>query len=555
MILSFINFIWIFICAFMIGFACCQVLIRLKILPEDQSQLDVILLVGLAALTAGAQWFSLVYRIGLLANAFLFSFLILIGILFFNPIKTYWISLFAGRNIYKYFLLLGCLTLLFSCVAATMPEVYDTALYHNQAIQWIEKFGVVKGLGNLHNRLAYNSSFFALQALFSWTSVCGQSLHGMNSFIAIVFSSYSLIRILRPQKSAADSDHYWMEQFLNLFILYYICASIKEISSPATDFLPMLLVLYLFSKWARNSRLLPVLFLLSLFGVTAKLSIAPVVIIGLPILFSLIAKRRFRQIFSYILLGAFLVLPFLIRNVIISGYLLYPFALLDLFPVDWKMPIQTVITDNHEIIAWGRTLRDVKKYDWPLAQWFPVWFAELTYVEKILFAVQAVGFPVFLICRLKDLLQKRKLTDVAYMLFVCIVLFLYWFFSAPLIRYGMVFLYLAPLLTAGRFLESRKVSYKTVFSKLGTAVACILCLLMAHGILQDHEVIRLYNPSDYNSFPHESVEIAAGVILYYPTQGHASGYDTFPSFPYQRTLNTLELRGTDLKDGFRTKDK
>ena len=77
----------------------------------------------------------------------------------------------------------------FSCVAATMPEVYDTALYHNQAIQWIEESGVVKGLGNLHNRLAYNSSFFALQALFNWASVCGQSLHGMNSFIAIVFSS------------------------------------------------------------------------------------------------------------------------------------------------------------------------------------------------------------------------------------------------------------------------------------------------------------------------------------------------------------------------------
>ena len=41
----------------------------------------------------------------------------------------------------------------------------DTGLYHAQAIRWIEEYGVVCGLGNLHSRFAYNSAAFALCAL------------------------------------------------------------------------------------------------------------------------------------------------------------------------------------------------------------------------------------------------------------------------------------------------------------------------------------------------------------------------------------------------------
>lgn len=557
MILSFFNFIWIFICAFLTGFASCQLLIRLRILPENLLTLDIILFTGLTVLTAGAQWFSLVYRVGIIANISLLTILIVILVLFFKKIKDYWFALVSGHNIYKYLLLIGCLTLFFSFVAATMPEVTDTALYHNQAIQWIEKYGVVKGLGNLHFRLAYNSSFFALQALFSWTSIVGQSLHGMNSFIAILFTSYSLIRLFRFQKTAADSEHLYIEQLLNLFMLYYIYASISSISSPSTDFLPMLLILYIFSKWASNQQLLPVLFLFGLFGITVKLSIVPIVLIGLPLLFRLVSQHRYKQLLYYVLLGCYLVFPFLIRNIIISGYLFYPVAGLDFFPVDWKMPSETVIRDNHEIIAWGRRLNDVNKYEWPLTQWFPIWFAELSFDQKILFSLQVISLPFLFFLILKYTIRKHLFSSIPYMLSVSIIFLLYWFFSAPLVRYGMVFLYLIPLVSIGYVLERllTRSTALTVFSKILIILGCILCTLMPTDILQNREVIRIYNPSDYNSFKCLSVEIAPGVSLYYPTEGQMTGYDTFPSLPYPDTLDILELRGDDLKDGFRIKSE
>ncbi|MHB1482728.1 MAG: LIC_10190 family membrane protein, partial [Bellilinea sp.] len=58
--------------------------------------------------------------------------------------------------------------------AATNP---DTGIYHAQAIRWIETFPAVPGLGNLHTRFAYNSSWLVLNALFSLSFLGVQSFH------------------------------------------------------------------------------------------------------------------------------------------------------------------------------------------------------------------------------------------------------------------------------------------------------------------------------------------------------------------------------------------
>lgn len=51
----------------------------------------------------------------------------------------------------------------------------DTGLYHAQAIRWIEEYGVVPGLGNLHSRFAYNSAAFPLCAIYGMRWMAGGS--------------------------------------------------------------------------------------------------------------------------------------------------------------------------------------------------------------------------------------------------------------------------------------------------------------------------------------------------------------------------------------------
>ena len=60
--------------------------------------------------------------------------------------------------------------LIFFVLTAVVQNItwLDTQSYHAQNIQWIRKYAVVPGLGNLHDRFAFNSMFFVISALFTF---------------------------------------------------------------------------------------------------------------------------------------------------------------------------------------------------------------------------------------------------------------------------------------------------------------------------------------------------------------------------------------------------
>ena len=66
--------------------------------------------------------------------------------------------------------------------------VYDTNLYHAQAIRWLEEYGIVKGLANIQSRAAYNSSAFCLSALYSMKYIFGQSMHTLQGFMGLILA-------------------------------------------------------------------------------------------------------------------------------------------------------------------------------------------------------------------------------------------------------------------------------------------------------------------------------------------------------------------------------
>ena len=77
-------------------------------------------------------------------------------------------SLWRKKNKAVWLLYAG-LTLLFAYGSSRGYMHYDTGLYHAQAIRWIEEYGVVPGLANLHSRFGYNSASFALSAFAPYT--------------------------------------------------------------------------------------------------------------------------------------------------------------------------------------------------------------------------------------------------------------------------------------------------------------------------------------------------------------------------------------------------
>ena len=111
--------------------------------------------------------------------------------------------------------------------------------------------------------------------LYSWVFVNGQSLHGMNAYIGIVMAGYVLLSFQWRKRTNRVAG------MLNLALLLYICNSLGGMESPGTDFFAMCLMLYLLARWFRCKYMEEkyILCILAAFGVTLKLSIAPVVLL------------------------------------------------------------------------------------------------------------------------------------------------------------------------------------------------------------------------------------------------------------------------------------
>ena len=75
------------------------------------------------------------------------------------------------------------------------PTESDTLLYHAQIVRWIEEYPIVPGLGNLHDRLAYNSSFHMLASFLDIGAFQDKSFHGFNSFFFLLLQATLLIRV------------------------------------------------------------------------------------------------------------------------------------------------------------------------------------------------------------------------------------------------------------------------------------------------------------------------------------------------------------------------
>lgn len=447
---------------------------------------------------------------------------------------------------------------------------YDTALYHAQSIRWIEEYGVVRGLGNLHCRLAYNSASFALSAFYSMAFLGRGSLHCVAGFLAFVLAAGSLrlADSLRERKLHASD-------FARVMCVYYLVNIFDEMISPASDYFMVLIAFYIVITWLSlaergEKEIFPyaLLCVLSVFLLTLKLSAALILLLTIYPACRLVKEKRWREIGVYLGLGFLTALPFFIRNVILSGWLVYPFTSIDWFDVIWKIPKGVADYDAREIQVWGRGYSDVTRYDIVPKEWLPGWFHGLAGSDKVfvLAAVLAVAAlllqAVYLIWRQAGRRQTEAWRSAACkgaMLSLSpaqltaqgavAASFVFWLCTSPLIRYGCVYVYLTPAVVFGGIYAAvcRRRAFRLIVC---TAVALLLvykAFALGRGIISSHENAYWFLQKDYENYAVETCEIE-GITFYYPSWGDQTGYDAFPSAPAKPRIAFL---GTGIADGFR----
>jgi hypothetical protein len=340
---------------------------------------------------------------------------------------------------------------------------------------------------------------------------------------------------------------------LRTAMVIYIVMVRNEISSSGTDILSMLLLLYIGSKWCEKTEeetdsLNPWCFccLAAVYAVTVKLSAAVLVLLVVYPAYMLIKRRAYGKIIGNLLAGILIAIPFLIRNVIISGYLIYPYSGIDLFSVDWKMDEAVLEMDRQDITMFGRGITNAADYDQSLSQWLPHWFLSKEWSDRtivILGTAAAVMVCYFLI---KALRNKRF--DKAVFMAVSLGGLLFWFVSAPLMRYGEVYFFIMMAIALGEW----QCAPKTKLLRYGVPVLLLLLGIMYYrkvGSLLEYDRADWLTQPDYLNWTASQYDVD-GWYIWLPEEGDQVGYLAFPNTSSAKQLKTLRLRGDSLKDGF-----
>lgn len=489
----------------------------------------------------------------------------------------------------------------------------DTGIYHAQAIRLIEEYGTVLGSGNLQQHFAYNSSSLCFAALFTFSRILPGAFHGTTGFLMTVLGIYAVHGLLQLRRT-----HAYGAAACQTGILIYILTDVYYAQSPATDYFAMLCVLFLFSEWLKGSSRrgdfsLPgyygLLSIAAIFLVSLKLSTAAVVLLAVYPLVLLLKERKPVQILRFLLVGFLSFLPFLIRNILISGWLLYPVDSLDLFAVDWKVPAAYLRHDAAQISVWAKCLYDVNKKDWSVRQWLPVWLSGQQHYELMLIYAQFAAVLLLVIDLIFRLLRRIRIgwDRVFYYLAVAASLAV-WFLEAPFIRYGLAFLFALPLTAAFEFfgmtfhelvpsdhavkissaafadvpstahaaavpVGRRAASHSTmvpvrrratVSLTLGASLclAIFLCFTswLDHYMMDDLVFTKhhLTEPYYLTQIPFDTVRESSvdwnGITIYYSEETDRNSYWLTPSVCYRSMLDRTEPRGKTIRDGFRPKD-
>ncbi len=541
---------------------------RMLRLEAQEPSATAILLAGIIAMSTLAAGLSLALPLDWRA----FSILILGAVIIFlrglrqgwlKLRKPRWPSLTGWDTAAGVVLLLALFTVLENATHQVANP--DTGIYHAQAIRWMEKYPTVAGLGNLHSRFAYNSHWLVLNAAFSLVDWGGRSLHLLGAMLfglAVWDFGNGLRRWLGGERTVANGL-----RLLFLPLSFYLFGS--QTSSPGTD-LPVILILWLvIPLWLEQSALQReqrgirslLIFSTAVYLLTIKLSALPLLLLAVWLVLRDVRNQPVR-ILRWGFLGLFLLLPWLARNVMLSGYLIYPFPALDFFNVDWKIPYDTALREAQIIRAWAR-LPNVDTsvvLKMSLGEWLAIWFSERTINQRILLLLAAasplgVGI-ITLIFHLKRWDMRGQVSGWVQSYLLAVGGAIYWLLTAPDLRFGygwVVLLITLPLagLMTGITGEGRV--GKGVFINSVMVIGFLMFHLWFLSASFEGRTFsqRWLIPPDYPIHASFPCPLENGTVLCAGEESYTQCYyHPFPCIP--KPIEGVEMRGTDWGDGFRS---
>jgi hypothetical protein len=252
------------------------------------------------------------------------------------------------------------------------------------------------------------------------------------------------------------------------------------------------------------------------------------------------------------LVGFMLVLPWMARGVILSGYPVYPVAAAP-FPVEWRVPQERAINETRAILSWARKPRTPASEVLGNWEWLPPW-AEANLKQHELLGPLSITLSAGAMVLVRWLMRRpsgTKMRVLWAMLVPNAVFLIFWFLTAPNPRFfgGAAWVLAMATLALALAQYEGDISRTTTLSKGFTGAYLLLILL---PILVDRGFTSAGRQDGFHAVPKIEVntfEMKSGLILHVPKEGDQCWDTPLPCTPYP-TANLGLRQAGDLGSGF-----
>ncbi|WP_394369021.1 LIC_10190 family membrane protein [Hyunsoonleella ulvae] len=472
-------------------------------------------------------------------------------------LNSVWHAIKNLKTPYKLLYLLLCILVL--AQSATKPYLIDNESYYIQTIKWINEFGYVKGLANLHLFLGQNSSWHALQAGFNFPFITN-CFNDINGFIFVLLG-FLFIEKLNHNSNVQD-------YFLGLILVFSLFL-MQFVNTPSPDLIIFLLTPYVVYEFLMNYNTISINTFKQLLSIVLFLCLVKVTMLVVSLLILILFLKHYNALKIYSIKFTLLCIGilglFLFKNYIISGYLFYPTSALDILNVDWKLPPELLQLYKTGTYQSGFNNIDTSSFSFleTLKYWLQI--PKLNGLFNKLFLFLLVLFPF---CILKS---KHKTQLLIVYLLGLVQLVIVWL-NSPQYRFFFVFIVIFSLQIFVTLFKSQKLGLYLTCSAIILSAITIFIPLNLNAFTSNKFAMTLSNFKFKNIIiPENNTKTATtfskvtvdGFDFYTPEKDvffWGTGNGSLPCVNQQQVEYIKhyyhyipKLRGNSLKDGFMSK--
>lgn len=333
MLLIVISWIYIFWTAISFGLALSK---RVKVEPTD---LIFTTITGLFCITLLASIWAFWFPIG---KEFHFLLSSLTAVLWFQNRKegkTLLVTSYSQINSFnktiKWSFFISSLLILAQC--ATAPYIVDNDTYYVQTIKWLNEYGFVKGLANLHLFFGQTSAWHITQSVYNLNFIYNR-FNDLNGFLFLFFNFFVFMNWQRYL-----STNNKVALVFALFPITY-CFLFQFISAPSPDF-PIYIGSFLLFYYGCNfnqiskSDLLLKLSIIGLFIAFIKITAVPLLLLPFGY-YCWNYKEVHKNLLILKGLAISTITIVIVKNTILTGYPLFPLQSFAFPTVNYKVPTE-----------------------------------------------------------------------------------------------------------------------------------------------------------------------------------------------------------------------